>query len=125
MTLKQKKLESYKAELLSRRNQIALDLQTVNSEFLEDEPAYSDALDQASVETAKSLTLRIKNKGRDALWEIQDALRRIEEGSFGECERCGDDISEARMRARPSAIYCVACQSEIEVEEGRHQAYRL
>jgi len=125
MSLKQKKLDSFKADLLVRREQITSELHSVNAEFLDDEATYSDSIDQASVETAKSLNLRIKNKGRDALWEIQDALRRIEEGSFGECERCGDDISEARMRARPSAIYCVACQAEIEVEEGRHQAYRL
>ena len=125
MTLKQKKLNGFKDELLARREQLANDLRVATAELLEDEPGYSDSIDQASAETARNLTLKIKNRERDDLWQIDDALKRIEDGTFGECERCGDDISEARMRARPSAILCIQCQSEAEMEDSRLQAYRF
>ncbi len=125
MTLKQKKLDSFKADLLARREQITTDLHHTTVELLDDDTGYSDSIDLASAETTRNLTLKIKNKERDDLWHIQDALRRIEEGSFGDCERCGDEISEARMRARPSAILCISCQSEVEIEEGRHHSHRL
>jgi DnaK suppressor protein len=125
MTLKQKKLNSFKEELLVRREQIVSDLRLSTVEFLDNEPNFSDSIDQASAETARNLTLKIKNRERDDLWQIEDALRRIEAGTFGECERCGDDISEARIRARCSATLCIQCQSEAEMEDSRLQAYRF
>jgi DnaK suppressor protein len=61
----------------------------------------------------------MKNRDRDVLWQIDEALKRIDEGSFGECERCDEPISEARLKANPSTTLCIDCKAELESEEHR------
>ena len=120
MTLLRKdKLESFKRELLVRRENLARDLRQATSDFINDDETYTDAIDQASADTDKSIALHIKNRERDILAEIDEALRRIEAGSFGECESCGEAIAEARMRAHPATTLCVDCKTEIESEQTR------
>ena len=80
---------------------------------------YTDAIDQASADTDKSFAMQMKNRERDTLWQIDGALKRIEEGNFGECERCDEPISEARIRAFPFTTLCIDCKAELESEEQR------
>lgn len=58
----------------------------------------------------------IRNLDREAklLKEVQAALKRVTEGSFGTCLRCEEDIPEKRLKALPWAAYCVACQEEVD-----------
>jgi DnaK suppressor protein len=63
----------------------------------------------ADVETHASLIERAE----DVLKSIDDALRRLEEGNYGVCESCGEDITVERLRAVPFATYCIECQTEI------------
>jgi DnaK suppressor protein len=48
---------------------------------------------------------------------VISALQKIDDGSFGSCERCGEDIAEKRLEALPFARYCIDCQRVIEQEE--------
>src|SRR4051812_40663441 len=119
MPLQKTKLEKFRKELLSRRNVLASELQRATAEFINDEPFFSDTIDQACADADKSLALQMKNRDRDILWQIDEALRRIESGSFGECERCSESIAEARMKANPATSLCIDCKAELESEQHR------
>lgn len=120
MTLLRKdKLESFKKELLARREALASELRQATADFINDDETYTDSIDQASADADKSLAVQMKNRGRDSLVELNEAIRRIDAGSFGECQECGEDITEARMRANPSTTLCIDCKSELESEQTR------
>ena len=74
--------------------------QTVN-QISHDDEVYADWTDVASVETDKTLQLKIRDRERMLMTKIYEALRRIEDGTFGECERCGDEIAEPRFKCTP------------------------
>ncbi len=73
-----------------------------------------DPNDRATVETDRSHTLRLRDRDRRLIAKIQEALQRIEEGTFGVCESCGGSIGSARLRARPVTTLCIDCKREAE-----------
>ncbi len=77
----------------------------------------ADLLDLTTMESDRSFTLRIRDRERRLIRKIKAALRRIEEGTYGECEECGEDISPARLQARPVASYCIRCKTKLEALE--------
>jgi len=68
----------------------------------------------AATETTNAILARLGGRERHELDELTDALGRLEAGSYGRCERCGDAVPLARLRAMPAARYCVDCQSREE-----------
>ncbi len=117
------KLEYFK-KLLTKQ------LQTLNQEQVStlnqishDEEVYADWTDVASVETDKSLQLKIKDRERLLITKIEEALRRIDDGSFGYCERCEEEIAEARLKARPVTTFCIDCKAEMEGAENKYRTY--
>lgn len=119
MALRKEKIESYRKQLLARRETMAADLRQATAAFIGDEASYTDSVDQAAADTDKTLALQMKNRDRDILWQIDEALRRIDSGVFGECERCSEAISEARIKAFPLTTLCIDCKAELESEEHR------
>jgi len=119
MTLSKEKLKSFHNHLVARRETLAAELKQATTDFINEDNLYSDAIDQASADTDKNLLLQMKNRDRDILWEIDEALKRIDSGTFGECEKCQEEISEARMRANPSTTLCIDCKAELESEQHR------
>lgn len=63
------------------------------------------------------VTLSLMETEGQAMGEALDALRRLEEGTFGRCERCGKEIPSARLQAVPSTRYCLSCARRAEQEE--------
>lgn len=59
-------------------------------------------------------TVVLENQLKRDLKEIERALVKIKKGTYGICENCGDKIDMARLEAKPSAIYCLKCEKEIE-----------
>lgn len=119
MALRKEKIEGFKRDLFARREQMASDLRKATAEFISDDVMYTDVIDQANADTDKTFALQMKNRERDTLWQIDSALKRIEEGNFGDCERCDEPISEARIRAFPFTTLCIDCKAELESEEQR------
>jgi len=76
-----------------------------------------DPNDRATLESDRNFTLRIRDRERKLIGKIKEALERIETGSYGICEVCGEDISEARLIARPVTTYCIECKKRQEMEE--------
>lgn len=83
-------------------------------ELVDQRDALADTTDIASEESDRDLTLRMHDHERKVVGQIRSALRRIDEGEFGICEACGDDIDERRLLARPMATHCIDCMTEIE-----------
>ncbi len=120
MTLRKEKVERFRKELLSRKNFLLQDLHQTTTDLInDDEIFFSDSVDQASADAGKTLVLQIKNRERASISQIDDALRRIDLGTFGECEKCSEEITEARMKANPSTTLCIDCKMELESEEHR------
>jgi len=78
---------------------------------------FPDPTDRASLESDRNFTLRIRDRERKLIKKIKDALERLEEGTFGICEQCGEDISDERLKARPVTTLCIDCKKKQEVEE--------
>lgn len=97
-------------ELLTERNETAGLMTGVRNES-------SDPLDRASIESHTTFTFRIKERERILIRKIEHALRRLEDGTFGICEECGEEISEGRLQARPVATLCIKCKEQQETEE--------
>jgi DnaK suppressor protein len=98
---------------------MAADLRQATAGFIEDDTSYSDAIDQAAADTDRALAMVMKNRDTDIIRQIDGALRRIEQGTYGDCERCDDAIGEARIKAFPFTTVCVECKTEMETEEHR------
>jgi DnaK suppressor protein len=120
MALRKEKLEFFKNELNQRRDALAQGVRQATADMINDDETYADAVDQASADTDRAVSVHIKNREREILVQIDQALRRMEEGIFGECEQCGDDISEARIKAFPFTTLCIDCKAELESEENRY-----
>lgn len=84
-----------------------------------------DIYDIASKERDRELTLMLGDRDREKLSHIENALERIKENTYGECEECGEPIAENRLRALPSTRVCVECQSrnerELKIKGGRFE----
>lgn len=76
-----------------------------------------DEGDWAVVDITEDISLRRLGSHRKKLLEINEALRKIEEGSYGVCEECGEEIGERRLMVLPSAARCVECQDKKEKME--------
>ena len=78
---------------------------------------FPDVTDQAAAEADKNFTIRLREREQKLLKKIDEALSRIENGTFGICEHCGEEISYKRLHARPVATYCIECKTKQEEEE--------
>jgi DnaK suppressor protein len=81
---------------------------------------FPDEIDSASSESGLAFIGRLRERERVLLQKIDRALEKIEDGSFGTCVTCGEDIGAARLKARPVAELCIDCKSQQEKLEGRY-----
>jgi DnaK suppressor protein len=78
---------------------------------------YPDPTDRAALESDRNFLLRIRDRERKLITKIEAALQRIEDGEYGICESCGDDISPKRLEARPVTTLCIECKKRQEAKE--------
>lgn len=76
----------------------------------------ADEAEIATVDTNLTLSYQIHERDRIMLMQIDKALSKLAEGSYGKCEDCNAEISEKRLEARPFAQFCIECQEEHEAE---------
>lgn len=79
--------------------------------------AYADPADRATAESDRAMTLLLRDRDRKLISKIHEALGRMTDGSYGECKECGEDISIARLKARPVTTLCIKCKARQEKEE--------
>ena len=80
---------------------------------------FPDEMDSASSEVNLQFTGRLREREHGLISKIEAALEKIEDGTFGECKLCGEDIGVKRLKARPVAELCIECKSEQEQIERR------
>ncbi len=109
------KLEKYRKLLLDRQREILRDAgaSTEDIDQLQSTPA-ADWVDRVSVDSAVSSMIARESGLSRELEEIRLALQKINEGTYGICERCGKAINEERLEAIPTARLCRDCQQEEE-----------
>lgn len=102
-------------------NQMLDDILRKGEETIEDmtetREVYADPADRATAESDRSFTLRLRDRERKLIKKIQQAQQRIEDGSFGQCDECGEEIGVERLKARPVTTLCINCKSRQEEEE--------
>jgi DnaK suppressor protein len=76
-----------------------------------------DPTDRASFESDRDFMLLIRDRESKLIKKIKMALDRIEDNTFGVCEKCGEDISVARLKARPVTTQCIDCKTKEEATE--------
>lgn len=84
------------------------------------EGSVGDFSDQAAVESNRGFVLRMKDRDRKLMVKIRETLDRIDQGTCGICEECGEEISEKRLMARPVTTLCIDCKTRQEEDENRH-----
>lgn len=119
MGMERDKLEFFRRLLLEKMENLRQEAErTVGGLALEKERS-PDPTDWASLETHRSYELRIRDRERKLINKIRLALRKIDEGTFGICEECGEEISEERLKVRPFTTQCIRCKKELEEKEKR------
>jgi DnaK suppressor protein len=78
---------------------------------------FPDPTDRASLESDRNFMLRIRDREHKLIKKIKKALERIENDTFGICEKCGEDISIQRLKARPVTTQCIECKTKEEAFE--------
>ncbi len=81
------------------------------------EERMADVVDMAAAESNRSMTLRLRDREHKMIRKIHEALRRLEDGTYGICEDCGEPIAPARLAARPVTTLCAECKAEREADE--------
>ena len=85
--------------------------------LLESQENLADPMDRASFETDRIATLRIRGRESTLIKKIRKSLEDIENGDFGICEECGEDIAVERLKARPVTSFCIRCKTKRESME--------
>jgi DnaK suppressor protein len=115
--MKKAKLEEFRELLQEQMDQLLREAGKTVSEMTDEKTNFPDPTDRASLESDRNFELRIRDRERKLISKIREALDRIEAGDFGECEDCGDQIGEARLKARPVTTSCIECKTEQERQE--------
>lgn len=122
--MKKKDLDKFKNLLLLEKQSILQHLTELEgASITELTQSGGDPVDLASLEITQSAIQKLGNREKKLLEKIDHALAKFEAGEFGVCERCGEDISPARLEARPVAQYCIDCKTELEQNERRYSEH--
>lgn len=117
-------VRKFKRIFEAQRDRILFNDRVVREDFSVCADDRYDEIDQATTDIEQSMRMRLLNRETLYIKKIEEALKRIEEGTFGECEDCGEDIEVRRLEARPTATLCVSCKEEEERREGLTAAGR-
>lgn len=110
-------MEAFKKLLTQKINELLSEAGKTVSEMTNGKENYPDPNDRASLESDRNFELRIRDRERKLIMKMQEAIKRIDDGTFGICEVCGGPISEKRLLARPVTTLCIDCKTKQEKQE--------
>src|ERR1700748_1935503 len=119
--MNERQREYFRAKLLSWREDILKEAKETLQHLQEEHQNHPDIADRASSETDRAIELRARDRQRKLIAKIDEALTRIDDGTYGYCEETGEPISLRRLEARPIATLSVEAQ---ERHERRERVYR-
>lgn len=113
-----RRIEKLKQLLLRKREEIVGDVLHIRASSQEiGQDGIQDMADEASNLYNQEILMSLNESQRRTLREVDEALDRIEEGTYGICDSCGNPVSSKRLQIKPFAKYCVECQNLIEKQE--------
>ena len=112
------KLEYFRNLLLKQRHQAIEDIRSERAIALEGDDGVEDASEMSEFDLNQSIALTLASHQSELIEEIDEALARIEDGTYGQCVRCGKPLDEERLKAMPTAKYDAECQAAIEAAQG-------
>lgn len=112
-----KDLDYFKEYLAERLTELLSQAEDTVSDMTGPSDSFPDPTDRASLEADRNFMLRIRDREHKLIKKIKKALDRIENGTFGICETCGEDISVNRLKARPVTTQCIDCKTKEEAME--------
>ena len=125
--MEQTKLEHFRSILLEQLQQNTERVRTDQAAVLEAaaDDGVKDSVDMSLQDVNQELMLKLGERDSQTVAEIDEALMRIDEGTFGLCERCGKPIDERRLEALPTARYDATCQAAVEAASGQNHISTL
>ncbi len=116
MSRREKMIQEIKQDLLSQRGALLKEAEeTLNT--LPRDLNFPDMGDQATAETDRNFMLRLRDRERMLLKKIDETIDRIDNGTYGICEECDNEIGIKRLEARPVTTLCIDCKTRQEEEE--------
>jgi DnaK suppressor protein len=115
--MKKRDLEFFEELLINWRKELLNQAEGTVSNLKDPTDIFTDPADRATFESDRSFRLRIRDRERKLISKIDGALERIEDGTYGICEMCEEDISIERLKARPVTTLCIRCKSKSEAME--------
>lgn len=112
--MKPEKLEYFRNLLSKRIEDLLNEAEKTVSEMTNGKENFPDVADRATLESERNFELRIRDRERKLIIKMQEAIKRIDEGTFGICEVCNGAISEKRLMARPVTTLCINCKTKQE-----------
>ena len=113
--------EYFRKKLLKWKDDLIKESRETLSHLQSETENHPDLVDRASSEADRALELRTRDRQRKLITKIDDAVRRIEDGSYGYCEETGEPIGVARLDARPIATLSLEAQERHERRERVHR----
>ena len=114
-TLDKRTIERFRRVLLKEREQIIGDVKQINESSQEmGKDGIQDIADEAANIYNKQILLTLNENDRMRLRDVDESLDRIENGTYGVCEECGEPIGLKRLEVKPVAKYCVPCKTKLE-----------
>ena len=108
-------LERCRERLLTLQRQVEQRVFRLETEIYNTEAdRHIEHMDHAQEEAISDEIIALDERSRQQMQEIQAALARIEEGTYGECTRCGEPINPKRLEIMPTTHFCIRCQEQLE-----------
>ncbi len=115
--MKQKDIDYFKKFLTERLEELLSQAGDTVSGMTAPKENFPDPTDRAALEADRNFMLRIRDRESKLIKKIKSALERIENGTFGICDKCGEDIAIKRIKARPVTTQCIDCKTKEEALE--------
>ncbi len=115
--MKKKEIEYFKKLLTAQLEELLEQADDTVSGMTSPKENFPDPTDRASLEADRNFLLRIRDRESKLIKKIKKTLARIESGTFGTCESCGENISAKRIKARPVTTQCIECKTKEEALE--------
>lgn len=122
--MNERQLEYFRQKLLNWKEEILREARETVVSLQSETENHPDLVDRATSEADRALELRTRDRQRKLIAKIDEALRRIEDGTYGYCEETGEPISLARLEARPTATLSLEAQERHERRERVHRDER-
>ena len=109
--------KEFRVLLQQQLDELLLEAGKTATDMADEKINFPDQTDRASLESDRNFELRIRDRERKLIGKIREAIERIDDGTYGQCESCEEEIGLARLKVRPVTTMCIDCKTEQERQE--------